>query len=54
MLSCLLPEQFTGEPRGVAASFRTSFPEDVREKVLRRWQDYGFADPARPPYNQPC
>ncbi|MFF0742940.1 UbiD family decarboxylase [Streptomyces sp. NPDC004111] len=40
--SCLLPEQFAGGTRGTTASFGTSFPEDVRRRVLERWEAYGF------------
>ncbi|MFF0459211.1 UbiD family decarboxylase [Streptomyces mexicanus] len=43
VVSCLLPEQFEGVTRGITASFRNSFPEDVRRRVLEKWTDYGFA-----------
>ncbi|MFF9453427.1 UbiD family decarboxylase [Streptomyces flaveolus] len=43
VVSCLLPEQFHGETRGVTASFHNSYPERVRRQVTENWTDYGFA-----------
>ncbi|MEV0083595.1 hypothetical protein [Saccharopolyspora sp. NPDC050642] len=42
VVSCLLPEQFAGRHKGITASFRHSFPEDVRAKVIENWAGYGF------------
>lgn len=42
VMSCLLPEQFGGTTRGRTASFRHSFPEDLRERVMANWAGYGF------------
>ncbi|MGP3776936.1 UbiD family decarboxylase [Streptomyces sp. SDT5-1] len=47
VVSCLLPSQLEGSAPGITASFRNSFPEDVRRRVEEKWTDYGFA-PAAP------
>ncbi|MFF0965770.1 UbiD family decarboxylase [Streptomyces sp. NPDC003703] len=49
VVSCLLPADFEGETRGVTASFRNSFPEDVRRRVTDRWTAYGFPAPSGTP-----
>ncbi|MFB7596362.1 UbiD family decarboxylase [Streptomyces sp. NPDC056160] len=36
---CLLPDTF----RGTTASFRTSYPRDLREHVLANWTGYGYS-----------
>jgi UbiD family decarboxylase len=43
--SCLWPEEFEGLRRGTPASFRHSYPEAVRRRVLDNWAADGF--PAR-------
>lgn len=40
--SCLRPEDFDGTPRAVTASFRTSYPAELRRHVVEHWADYGF------------
>ncbi len=45
VVSCLLPEQFHGETRGITASFHNSYPEDVRRRVVENWARYGFGAP---------
>ncbi|MFB7588710.1 UbiD family decarboxylase [Streptomyces sp. NPDC056169] len=40
--SLLLPEQFAGTTRGRTASFRHSFPDDLRERVVGNWAAFGF------------
>ncbi|MFD4647473.1 hypothetical protein ACFVFJ_15460 [Streptomyces sp. NPDC057717] len=42
VMSCLLPGQFEGRAAGVTASFANSFPDDVRQRVIENWADYGF------------
>ncbi|WP_327658714.1 MULTISPECIES: UbiD family decarboxylase [unclassified Streptomyces] len=42
VISCLLPAQLAGETSGITASFRNSFPEDVRRRVVEKWEEYGF------------
>ncbi|WP_030263720.1 UbiD family decarboxylase [Streptomyces violens] len=42
VLSCLLPEHFEGVSKGVTASFRYSYPEETRQRVVESWADYGF------------
>ncbi|MFD7922106.1 UbiD family decarboxylase [Streptomyces sp. NPDC059740] len=49
VMSCLLPEQFEGTTRGVTASFRSSYPEEVRRRVTERWHAYGFGTAADAP-----
>lgn len=44
VMSCLLPEQFSDTFEGVTASFRSSFPEEVRRKVVEQWSAYGFQE----------
>ncbi|KAF2159459.1 hypothetical protein M409DRAFT_71016 [Zasmidium cellare ATCC 36951] len=40
---CLLPQKFTEEHLPwVAASFEGSFPEEVKDRVNKRWKEYGF------------
>ncbi|MGW1190033.1 UbiD family decarboxylase [Streptomyces sp. NPDC002559] len=36
--SCLLPEGF----RGTTASFRTSYPERIQQRVVENWTRYGY------------
>ncbi|MFI8997308.1 UbiD family decarboxylase [Streptomyces sp. NPDC053542] len=42
VMSCLLPEHFKGAGKGVTASFRGSYPEEMRQRVVENWADYGF------------
>ncbi|MFJ8932171.1 UbiD family decarboxylase [Streptomyces sp. NPDC102364] len=42
VISCLLPAQLAGDTPGITASFRNSFPEDVRRRVVEKWSEYGF------------
>ncbi|MFE2988912.1 hypothetical protein [Streptomyces sp. NPDC059262] len=42
--SCLLPGQFEGRPAGVTASFANSFPDDVRQRVVANWANYGYPE----------
>ncbi|RYF58042.1 MAG: UbiD family decarboxylase [Comamonadaceae bacterium] len=42
VLSCLLPEQYQGENRGITASLRNSYPAEVQKKIIANWADYGF------------
>ncbi|MCC3314930.1 UbiD family decarboxylase [Nocardia africana] len=44
VLSCLLPCQFEGRAPGITASFRNSYPEAIRRKVLADWHEYGFGE----------
>ncbi|WP_406112662.1 UbiD family decarboxylase [Streptomyces sp. NBC_01014] len=48
VLSCLLPEQFDGVTKGVTASFRHSFPDEMQKRVVEGWTDYGFPAPGLP------
>ncbi|WP_284986777.1 UbiD family decarboxylase [Arthrobacter sp. fls2-241-R2A-172] len=41
--SCLFPGEFTGTSLARAASFGTSFPQELQEDVLSKWTAYGFA-----------
>ena len=50
VVSCLLPADFEGVTRGVTASFRNSFPEDVRRRVTGGWAAYGFPAPPEAPH----
>ncbi|MEI1707666.1 UbiD family decarboxylase [Acinetobacter baumannii] len=42
IINCLFPEQFKGEEKAGTASFRHSYPESMRHKVLENWKSYGF------------
>ncbi|MFJ9175817.1 UbiD family decarboxylase [Streptomyces sp. NPDC102360] len=42
VISCLLPSQLAGTTPGITASFRNSYPEDVRRSVVEKWTEYGF------------
>ncbi|MDJ1132764.1 UbiD family decarboxylase [Streptomyces iconiensis] len=42
VVSCLQPEQFHGSHRGTTASFHTSYPRALRERVLANWAAYGY------------
>ncbi|MFE9488931.1 UbiD family decarboxylase [Streptomyces sp. NPDC006641] len=48
VVSCLLPEQFEGVTKGVAASFRHSFPDHVRRRIEENRTAYGFSATAPP------
>ncbi|WP_405633998.1 hypothetical protein OHB53_03725 [Streptomyces sp. NBC_00056] len=43
-MSCLLPGRFEGRAAGVAAPFANSFPDDVRQRVVADWANYGYPD----------
>ena len=43
VISCLFPEQIRGEMRASIVSFETSYPEEIKRKVLANWSGYGFA-----------
>lgn len=40
--SCLQPENFRGTARGTTASFRTSYPAELQQRVLANWAAYGL------------
>lgn len=40
--SCLQPEQFQGNNKGITASFRGSYPPHLQQHVLDNWTSYGF------------
>jgi 4-hydroxy-3-polyprenylbenzoate decarboxylase len=42
IINCLFPEQFSGVTRAGTASYRHSYPEQVRAKVEANWKQYGF------------
>ncbi|MGW8379763.1 UbiD family decarboxylase [Streptomyces sp. ODS28] len=42
--SCLRPEEFDGTVRGTTASFRTSYPAELRQHVLDNWTAYGYGN----------
>ncbi|MFF1685189.1 UbiD family decarboxylase [Streptomyces sp. NPDC058254] len=42
VMSCLLPGQFEGRTPGTTASFANSFPDEVRQRVIDNWTNYGF------------
>ncbi|WP_329432064.1 hypothetical protein OG564_03665 [Streptomyces sp. NBC_01280] len=44
VMSCLLPGRFEGRAAGVAAPFANSFPDDVRQRVVADWANYGYPD----------
>lgn len=44
VINCLYPEQFLGKMRASTASFKHSYPEEIRSKVLSNWREYGFKD----------
>ncbi|KAK1518648.1 uncharacterized protein CCOS01_11468 [Colletotrichum costaricense] len=39
---CLMPTEYTTGRDWEAASFKGSYPTEVQEKVLQRWQSFGF------------
>lgn len=39
---CLMPTEYTTGRDWEAASFQGSYPTEVQEKVLQRWQSFGF------------
>ncbi|KXH26190.1 hypothetical protein CSIM01_11460 [Colletotrichum simmondsii] len=39
---CLMPTEYTTGRDWEAASFQESYPIDVQEKVLQRWESFGF------------
>ncbi|MER5392467.1 UbiD family decarboxylase, partial [Saccharopolyspora sp. NPDC002686] len=52
--SLLQPEQLSeGRTRGMPAEFRTSFPPEVQDRVVQRWQEYGFPAPTGNPGRNP-
>ncbi|QIH07572.1 UbiD family decarboxylase [Pseudomonas sp. BIOMIG1BAC] len=44
IINCLFPEQFQGKIRAATASFKHSYPEQLVNQVLAKWQDYGFKE----------
>ena len=40
---CLLPVEYTSGRNWEAADFNNSFPEDVKERVLSRWESLGYS-----------
>lgn len=41
---CLLPIEYTAGKDWEAADFRESFPAEVQNKVLQRWDALGFTE----------
>jgi UbiD family decarboxylase len=42
IINCLFPEQFSGRIRADTASFRHSYPENIRTHVETNWKNYGY------------
>ncbi len=42
LFDCLFPIDWTRTDTPILVSFNTSYPEDVKEKVLANWQNYGY------------
>ncbi|WP_327708455.1 UbiD family decarboxylase [Streptomyces sp. NBC_00464] len=42
VMSCIRPEEFSGEVRGGTASFLTSYPQDLQRSVIANWTRYGY------------
>lgn len=42
VLSCVRPEEFSGEVRGTTASFATAYPRELQQRVLDNWGAYGY------------
>jgi 3-polyprenyl-4-hydroxybenzoate decarboxylase len=41
---CLFPEEYERDRRFYPVSFETSYPEDVKEKVVADWTSMGFSE----------
>jgi 4-hydroxy-3-polyprenylbenzoate decarboxylase len=42
VISCLFPEQYEGRTAAKTASFATSYPKEMRDRVLANWTRYGY------------
>ncbi|QGH60393.1 UbiD family decarboxylase [Serratia proteamaculans] len=42
IINCLLPEQFSGKMRATTACFEHSYPDEIKQRVERKWHKYGF------------
>ncbi|KAL3484329.1 UbiD family decarboxylase [Aspergillus germanicus] len=40
--NCLLPHEYNQEQMWVTCDFENGYPKDVKEKVLRRWAEFGL------------
>ncbi|GIC90361.1 UbiD family decarboxylase [Aspergillus udagawae] len=40
--NCLLPHEYNQEQKWVVCDFENGYPEEVKEKVLRRWTEFGL------------
>ncbi|KAL2216505.1 alpha subunit of phenylphosphate carboxylase [Thermoascus aurantiacus ATCC 26904] len=44
VVNLLLPQEYAGRRDWVRSSFEGAYPAEVRERVLARWEAYGFRD----------
>ncbi|KAJ9314216.1 hypothetical protein DTO271D3_5445 [Paecilomyces variotii] len=44
VVNLLLPEEFDGERNWLPSNFEGSYPEDIKETVLSKWEKYGYAE----------
>lgn len=42
IINCLFPEEFRGKPRARKACFNDSYPDDIKQQVIEKWQQYGY------------
>lgn len=42
VINCLFPEQFKGQIRAETASFKYSYPQHIKDKVVEHWESYGY------------
>lgn len=42
VVNLLLPEEFDGERNWLPSNFDASYPEDIKDKVLSKWEKYGY------------
>lgn len=47
LYNCLLADLFTEENRPVKGSFANGWPADVQQRVLAKWETYGYRSRAR-------
>lgn len=42
IINCLFTEQFKGKEKAGIASFDYSYPEEIKNRVLNQWENYGY------------
>ncbi len=49
IFDCTWPKDWPAESIPIKASFENLWPEDVRKRVLSKWEAYGFKSPEAAP-----